>query len=252
MFSLYLPQEIFGFLLVFSRLGSIFMVLPALGETAVPIRVRLILALGVSLLIYVVVRTALPDLPATPLGIFMLIFREVVVGLLIGTAIRLIASALHVAGTIIAMQTGLAVAQAFDPVQGAQSALMGTFLTLVGTTLILVTDLHHMMILAMRDSYVLFPAGSDIKITDFAQQVLDTVAGAFRLGVQIAMPFIVYGLIFNIGLGILARLMPQLQVFFIAMPLNIIMGFLIFLIVIGAAMAWFLEYMEKGIGQFLA
>ena len=251
MLSQYLPQEIFGFLLVFTRLGAMFVILPALGESAVAPRIRLTMALGISLLVYIAVRSAIPVMPEQPMQLFVLLVQEVVVGLMIGTSIRLLMSALHVAGTIIAMNSGLATAQAFDPVQGAQSAQMGSFLTLLGTTLILVTDLHHMMIGAMHDSYTLFPVGFDLKMNDFAQRVLDTVANSFTLGLQIGTPFIVYGLIFNIGLGILARLMPQLQVFFIAMPLNIAMGFVILIIVLAAAMTWFMQYMENSLSVFL-
>ena len=227
------------------------MLLPALGETAIPQRVRLIMALAVSFLIYISVRDLLPPMPVSPLSLFMMILFEILIGVLIGSAIKLLMSALHTGGTIIAMQTGLAMAQAFDPAQGAQSALMSTFLTLMAVVLIFITNMHHLMISAMYDSYILFPVGGDLKMNEFAEIVVNTVANSFLLGVQIASPFIVYGLIFNIGLGILARLMPQLQVFFIAMPLNIAAGFMILGIVLAAAMNWFLQHMESALGSFL-
>jgi len=107
------------------------------------------------------------------------------------------------------------------------------------------------MISAMYDSYTLFPVGGDLKMNDFAEIVINTVANSFLIGVQIASPFIVYGLVFNIGLGILARRMPQLQVFFIAMPLNIMAGFLILGIVLAAGMNWFLQHMESSLAAFL-
>lgn len=227
------------------------MLLPALGETAIPQRVRLMIALSISFLIYTSVRNILPAMPASPFMLGVLIIFEVLVGVLIGTSIKLLMSALHTGGTIIAMQTGLAMAQAFDPAQGAQSALMSTFLTLMAVVLLFVTNMHHMMISAMYDSYILFPAGGEIMMNDFAELVVNTVSNSFLLGVQIASPFIVYGLIFNIGLGIIARLMPQLQVFFIAMPLNIAAGFLILGIVLAASMNWFLQNMEGALGAFL-
>lgn len=227
------------------------MLLPALGETAIPQRVRLVMALSVSFLIYTLVRTTLPTIPDSPLMLAILIIFEILVGILIGASIRLLMSALHTAGTIIAMQSGLALAQAFDPAQGSQSALMSTFMTLMAVVLIFITNMHHMMISAMYDSYVLFPVGEGVKMSDFAETVVRTVANSFMLGVQIASPFIVYGLIFNIGLGILARLMPQLQVFFVAMPLNIMAGFIILTIVLASGMAWFLQYMEGTISAFM-
>ena len=227
------------------------MLFPALGETAIPQRVRLAMALSVSFLVYMLVRDALPAMPTSPYMLAVLLIFEILIGLLIGSSVRLLMSALHTAGSVIAMQTGLAMAQAFDPAQGAQSALMSTFLTLMAVVLIFITNLHHMMIAAMYDSYSLFPVGGAFPAGDFAEIVVNTVARSFLLGLQIASPFIVYGLIFNIGLGILARLMPQLQVFFIAMPLNIAAGFLILGIVLAAGMNWFLEHMESGLGAFL-
>lgn len=227
------------------------MLLPALGETAIPQRIRLMLALSISFLMYLVVGSGLPAMPPSPYMLALLIIFEIFVGLLIGVSIRLLMSALHTAGTIIAMQTGLAMAQAFDPTQGAQSALMSTFMTLMAVVLIFVTNMHHIMISAMYDSYILFPVGKGVMVNDFAEIVVNTVAKSFLIGVQIASPFIVYGLVFNIGLGILARLMPQLQVFFVAMPLNITVGFLILGVVLAAGMAWFLQNMEMGLSAFL-
>ncbi len=247
-----LPAEIFAFLLVFSRLAAMAMLFPALGETAIPQRVRLVMALSISFLIYSLVRASLPAMPLSPYELGLLIITEILIGLLIGSSIRLLMTALHTAGTLIAMQTGLAMAQAFDPAQGAQSALMSTFLTLMAVVLIFITDLHYMMISAMYDSYSLFPVGGAIQLNDFSNLVVDTVSSAFLLGVQIASPFLVYGLIFNVGLGIIARLMPQLQVFFIAMPLNIAAGFIILAMVLSACMAWFLQYMEYSLSIFLA
>ncbi|MCF6216555.1 MAG: flagellar type III secretion system protein FliR [Emcibacter sp.] len=228
-----------------------FMLLPALGETAIPMRVRLVMALAVTFLIYTLVSASLPGIPASPLMLSLLIIIEIFIGIMIGTAIRLLLSALHTAGTIIAMQTGLAMAMAFDPAQGAQSALMSTFLTLMAVVLIFTTNMHYMMIAAMLDSYSLFPVGAEINTSDFAEIVIRTVANSFLIGIQIASPFIVYGLIFNVGLGIVARLMPQLQVFFIAMPLNILIGFMILAIVLPAGMMWFLQNMESSLGAFL-
>lgn len=227
------------------------MVFPALGETSIPQRIRLFLALSISLIIYSLVRSGIPVMPESPLALGTLIICEVLVGIMIGFSIRLLVSALHVAGTIIAMQSGLAMAQAFDPAQGGQSALMATFLTLLGVTMVFISDMHHLMISAMYNSYNLFPIGGEILIGGFAELITDTVANSFKLGLQIAAPVIVYALVFNAGLGVIARLVPQLQVFFVAMPINILMGFLIMMVVLAAAMTWYLDYLEASIGAFL-
>jgi len=245
------PEQVFAFLLVFARLGTMIMLLPALGETSVPPRVRLALALAISLVILALVQPALPAMPDQVFPLFFLLFGEIVIGLFVGASARLLMSALHVAGTVIAYHTGLAAAQAFDPAQGAQSAIFSSFLTLIGVTLIFVTGLQHVMLGAMYESYTLFPPGDLPMTSDFAMMATRTVAQSFRLGLQMSAPFLVYGLIFNIGLGLVARLMPQLQVFFIAMPLNIMLGFAILMFVLATIMAWFLRHVEETVTLFL-
>lgn len=247
----FLPAEAFAFLLVFCRLGAMVMLFPALGETAIPANIRLALAFILTLVIMTLVRSKLPAMPDNAIQLALLIAGEIVLGLFVGGSVRLLLSSLHVAGTIIALQTGLSAAMAFDPAQSSQSAIFGTFMTLIGVTLIFVTDLHHLMIVAMRDSYVLFPAGHMPAVGDFAQLVIRVVADSFKLGIQISAPFLVYGFLFNIGLGLLSRLMPQLQVFFIAMPLNILLGFVIFLFVLSAGMFWFTQHLEQALSQFV-
>ncbi len=247
----FLPQEIFGFFLIFTRMGTMVIVLPALGETSIPARVRLFLSLSISIIIYSLVRQSVPVMPEAPIALGVLIITEVLIGLMLGFSIRLLVSALHVAGTAIAMQSGLAMAQAFDPAQGGQSSIVATFMTLLGVTLVFVTDLHHLMISAMYNSYNLFPIGGELLIGGFAELITETVASSFKLGIQMATPIIVYALVFNAGLGIISRLVPQLQVFFVAIPINIAMGFTLLSLVIGAAMAWYLDYIQIRIEALL-
>jgi flagellar biosynthetic protein FliR len=151
-------------------------------------------------------------------------------------------SALQVAGSVIAQQLGLGFVTAVDPSQGQQGLLVGNFLTLLGITLIFATDLHHLVIAGLHDSYRLFTPGEVPVSGDIATLVTRTIANAFRVGIQLSAPFLVFGLVFNVALGVLSRLMPQMQVYFVAVPLSIIIGFLILLIVVGAMMGSFLNY----------
>ena len=122
---------------------------------------------------------------------------------------------------------------------------------MLGITLIFATDLHYLLIGAIRDSYILFRPGAGLPVADATQMAIETFAGTFRVGIQISAPFIAFGLIFYLGLGVLSRLMPQIQIFFIAMPANILIGFLLLALVIGAIMAWFLEHVELSIMPFI-
>ncbi len=161
-----------------------------------------------------------------------------------GLVARLTISSLQIAGSVIAQQVGLGFVTAVDPSQGQQGMIVGNFLGVLGLTLIFATDLHYLVIAALNDSYTLFHPGEVPLLGDVASLVSSTVTGAFRIGVQLAAPFILFGLVFNLGLGVLARLMPQMQVFFVGMPLSILGGFLILVLVLGAMMMTFLGYVE--------
>lgn len=246
-----IPAQIFAFMLVFARVGGMVMLMPGFGEVAVPAWVRLGLAVTISAVIFPLVGASLPPMSASTPGLALAVGTEAMTGLFIGGVARLLLSALHVAGTIIAFQSGLAAAQGFDPAQQSQSAIVATFMTLVGVNLIFATNLHHLLLLAMVDSYAIFAPGNLPPVAQFSELAVTTAARSFAVGLQIASPFLVFGLIFNVGLGLVARLMPQLQVFFIAVPAQILLGFMILSAVFSSVMMWFLEYFESGLSPFL-
>ena len=171
--------------------------------------------------------------------------EEMFIGAVLGVSVRLIVSSLQVAGFVIAQQLGLGFVTAIDPSLGQQGVLVGNFLAMLGVTLIFATDLHHLVIAALNDSYKLFAPGEIPLMGDVAALTTRTVATAFRIGIQLSAPFLVFGLLFNLGLGVLSRLMPQMQVFFVGLPLSILLGLLIFLLVLGAMMSVFLGEVEN-------
>jgi flagellar biosynthetic protein FliR len=240
-----LPTLAAAFLLVFARIGTMVMLLPGLGELSVPVRVRLTVALVLTAILLPLHRNAYQiDLKA--LGpVIAVLGQELLIGAVLGLTARLAISALQVAGSIVAQQLGLGFVTAVDPTQGQQGVIVGNFLTILGITLIFATDLHHLVIAALNDSYTLFQPGEIPLLGDIAALLTRTVAAAFRIGVQLSAPFLVFGLLFNLGLGVLSRLMPQMQVFFVGVPLSILIGFLILLLVVGAMMGTFLDYVES-------
>jgi len=246
-----LPNEIFAFLLVIARIGAGVMLLPGIGETYVSVRVRLALAVSLSLVLFPLVREIMPALPGQPLQLIGLIGTEVIHGVFIGLATRLLLSSLHVAGTVIAFQSSLAYAQTVDPNQGSQGVLVASLLTLLGVVLIFVTGLHTVLIAALYDSYALFPVGELPPADDFAALVTRIVAAAFALGIKMAAPFIVYGLVFYVGLGLLQRLTPQIQLFFIAMPAQLMLAFLVLAVVLSAVLMVFLDQFETSASLLL-
>ena len=239
-----LPALAATFMLVFARVGAMVMLLPGFGESNIPVRIKLAIALLLTLIILPLHRTAYQvDLTSmSSLGVLMV--HEIVIGIVLGATARVTLSALAVAGSVIAQQLGLGFVTAVDPTQGQQGMLVGNFLAVLGVTLIFATDLHYLVIAALNDSYALFRPGEVPVMGDVANVLTGSVASAFRIGVQLAAPFLVFGLLFNLGLGVLSRLMPQMQVFFVGMPLSILVGFLILMLVLGAMMMTFLGHVE--------
>jgi flagellar biosynthetic protein FliR len=245
----FLPVVAAAYLLAFARIGTMIMLLPGIGELSVPVRVRLTIALVLTAVIMPMHRStyAIDLTQAGP--VLAMLFQELFVGAVLGLTARLTISALQIAGTVIAQQMGLGFVTAVDPTMGQQNVIVGNFLSVLGITMIFALDLHHLVIAALNDSYTLFRPGDVPMMGDVAALIARTVTAAFRIGVQLAAPFLVFGLLFNLGLGVLSRLMPQMQVFFVGMPLSILLGFIILLLVVGAMMMTFTDYVESVLRQ---
>ena len=243
-----LPQlqgVLLAFMLTFTRAGAMIMLLPVIGDAGVPPRIRLAFALAVSAALAPAVAHFYPSVAPPPMALASMVAQEATAGILVGTMARLIISTLEVAGFLIANQTGLAFAQTFDPGQGVQGAIISTFLSLVGTLLVFESGLHHLAIGAIAGSYKLLPPGAAIPTGDMAALALNLVAGSFALGLQLSAPFLVFGFIIYVTLGVLSRLMPQLQIFFLAMPINILGGFVLLMLFLGVMMDAYLDFFAR-------
>jgi flagellar biosynthetic protein FliR len=233
--------DLWSVTLAFARIGAIVMLMPGIGEAAVPARARLGFALLVSLMIAPQVAPA----PVDVWGASGVVIGEIAVGLVIGGVARMIMTGLATAGQIFGLETGLAFAQTADPTQGQAGQLVSVFLGLLGVTLVFATNLHHVFLLGLRDSYDLFRPGAPVPVGDAAEFALTGFADAFRIGLQIAAPVVVAGLVFRLGLGVLARLAPSIQVFFVALPLNILGGFVILTLGLSAGMLVWLDRLQS-------
>ena len=248
----FLPAVAAAFLLTFARIGTMVMLIPGLGEQNLPSRVRLTMALVLTAILMPAHQQAY-HVDLKELGpVILLLLQEIVIGAVLGLTARLAISALQIAGTVVAQQLGFGFVTAVDPTQNQQGVLVGNFLTVLGIALICATDLHYLVIAALNDSYNIFKPGEMPLTGDVAKHITQIVATAFRIGIQLAAPFLVFGLLFNLGLGVLSRLMPQMQVFFIGLPLAILLGLLLLLLVIGAMMGTFVGYMQNVLSQLAA
>jgi len=227
--------------LIFARLGAVLLMIPGIGESYVPPRIRLSLALVIALALWPVIAPSLPDLPATLGGMAGWIIREVVVGLAIGALLRAFMTALATAGEIVSLQTALSFAQTANPMQASPGTTIAAFLMLLGTTLIFATNTHHLFIAGLVGSYELISPARPLVTGDFVSMAVRTVGDAFMLGVQLSAPVLVFALIFNLASGLVGRVMPQFQVFFAAAPLNIILGLSVFALSLGVLGTVFID-----------
>src|SRR6201986_3236168 len=244
-----LPVIAAAFMLAFARIGAMVMLLPGLGESNIPVRIKLAIALLLTLVILPLHRADCHVDMGSIASLLTLMMYEIFIGILLGATARVTLAALQVAGAVIAQQVGLGFVTSVDPTQGEQGVLVGNFLTMLGVTLLFATDSHHLLIAALNDSYKIFAPGESVATGDIASLATSAFAAAFRLGLQLAAPFLVFGLVFNIGLGVLARLMAQMQVHFVGGPLPIFAGFLIFALLLTAMMGTFLGYFNDVVHQ---
>ncbi len=237
---------IFALLIVFCRVGTFCMFIPAVGEMVVPSRIRLVFAILLSFLIMTTITNQIPAKPDKLLDLLSIIFSEVAIGLSIGVAMKIIQSALHIMGLTFAYQASLSSGMIFDPSQSSQGSIYGNFLTLTFLALLLATDMHLSIIRAIAFSYNVFSFGFfNENYHSFVDLIIRTSSDAFNVGVRLSAPFLVVGILANLGAGVLSRLMPQMQVFFILMPAQILVHSIIFMLTMGAALMWFLEYYNE-------
>lgn len=248
----YLGGTAFHFLLVFSRIGSVVMLFPGIGEAFVPARVRLLLAMAITLLVFPPLIPSLPSPPAQVADLFLLIGREVLIGVFFGSLLRLIMLVVDTAGSIIAMQAGLSNAMVLNPAMASQSPLPGAFLGVAALALVFITGLDHVMLRGMIGTYQVFPAGEDIIVGDMLQAYAHLVGQSFTVGVELSSPFIIAGLLMYISLGFMQRLMPQIQLFMVTLPIELLGGMILFAASVGVILTVWLQYAKGVLSTLLA
>lgn len=240
-----LVRELFQVMLVFARLGTALMLLPGFGEQYVLARQRLLLGLLFSALVAPVVASGLPSAPpADPGRLVGLVGGELLVGLFLGGVTRFAMAALHVAGTIVAMQSGLSAASYFDPNEAGQGTMPGNLFTMTALVVMFASDLHHVLLRALAASYGRLPVAAGLPAGDALRLVLGLAGAAMTTGLEVAAPLVVTALLTNLALGILGRIVPALQLLTLALPLQLLLALALTLLAVAAAVAGFGRFLE--------
>ena len=246
-----IPAAVFEVLFIFARIGTAISICPGFGEFYVTPRIRLVIALMISIILVGPLENVIPPEPTGVGELFLIIGGEAAVGAFIGLTAQILLSTVTTAGTIIAFQSGFANAFVFNPASAQQSSIISAFLISAALTLIFVTDLHHLMLAAVIASYDLFPPGQLPPIADFSDALTRTIQGSFEMALQLSAPFIFAGIVFYLGIGLLTRLLPQIQVFFVALPIQVLFALVVMMASISGIMFVFLEYFENGLERFV-
>jgi flagellar biosynthetic protein FliR len=247
----FLITEIFTFMLLFCRLGAACMMMPGLGESYISPRIRLLFAIMLTL-VMVPTMKHFPAPPPTIPALTILILAEIFIGIFIGTTARLLLSAISTAGTIIAFQSSLASAVVPDVAgTGGQSTSVSNLLTITAMVLLFTLNLHHLLLGALHDSYIIFPAGVFPMVSGMSETITKTVGESFSIAVRLAAPHIVFGLVVNLAAGVIGRLMPTFQVFFIMTAPNLLLSFMLLMLAFNSIMLWYMDYFKDGISRFV-
>ncbi len=240
-----------SFMLAFARIGSAVMLLPGIGEAVVPQTLRAGFAACLTTLL-------LPILPIphytdpTPILLMALLAHELLIGIWLGIMARLFVLALPVAGQIISFQIGLSSVITPDQELGTESTLISSVFGTYATTLILVTGLYALPLRALAASYHILPVGIGLPAGGVLEITERLTAQSFALAIQLAMPFLLAGLLWQAGLAIISKLVPQLQIYLVALPGQTLGGILLLALLGGAIVSAWLHGTSSGLLRVLA
>lgn len=242
------PREVIFFMLVLSRIAGIFAALPVFGGRRMPLRIKVITVLMITLVCFPTLSVALPQMPSDVFTLALLVFSEVMVGLTLAFITQIIFAAVEFSGQIIGMQMGLTISSILDPSQGTQTQIMSVVQTLFATLLFLSLNIHHIFIRAIMDSFKVIPLGGWHLSGELVNFLVIRTADIFIIGIRLAAPVMVALLLTTVALGIMARAFPQMNIFMISLPLNVGLG----LVVLGMTLTIFFHVLEVSFGNLNA
>ncbi|MHA1559012.1 MAG: flagellar biosynthetic protein FliR [Alphaproteobacteria bacterium] len=222
-------HDFYSFFLIFGRVMAIFITFPVLSQATIPFRIRVAIGLAFSFFLVSLLPNSLPSPKAAIFSDICISFLcDVGIGLFLGLTARIIFSILDITGHIISFQLNLSNALLFNPSMELNAPIPAVFLLIAGGVIFFTTNAHHWVFRVLIDSYTIFPVGKLPNIEDMGYSLLSLLSRSFSLSLRFAFPFIIMGTILNASFGVLNKLMPQLMVFFLTMPLTIMINLLIF------------------------
>ncbi len=240
MASFNIPLDIvYALMLIFLRVAAIVFSAPVLDSRAVPATFKVALALAVSILLVPTVSKGIA-IAGLSLPVFVLgILSEIVIGITIGLSVKLLFTGIQLAGQMAGYQMGFAMANVMDPATSVQIPILAQIYNLTAMLVFLAVNAHHMFFTALVQSYAIVPPMSAVLSASLVKMMMSLAANMFIVAIKIGAPLIAVLLIATMGLGLVARTVPQMHVFVVAMPLKILLG-LSFLMIVAPFLTAFL------------
>lgn len=229
------------FILVFARLSAMVALSPVLGSGSVPPTAKAGFSMLLSLIIFPIIARDFPPIPDEIVMFWIMVGREVLVGMLIGVVGNLMFSAVQLSGQIFGMQVGFGIVNVIDPMSEDQISILGQFEFLIAILLFLSINGHHVLVRVIAESYAVLPMNAFTFNEPLGYQVIGWLTKMFVIAFRVGMPVIFVLLIVSAGLGIIARTVPQMNVFIVGLPLKIFVG----LLAMGASLT-LLTYLLRG------
>jgi flagellar biosynthetic protein FliR len=242
-----LPAWSFAFMLVLARFGAAMALLPGLGEATVPGVVRVGLALGITILLLPAIFPQPPPMPDAGLTAAGMVTAEVMTGLWLGWLARLFCLALPIAAQFIAFLLGISTVLQPDVELGPQTTALAALFGIAAPLAILISGLYVLPLTALVGSYRLIPPGALLPAADGTATAVAAVGQAFGLALRLASPFVLAAIVWHVAIGLVARLVPRLQIYFVSLPGQIVGGLALLATLFGVILAAWQDAVRDGL-----
>lgn len=220
-----------GFLWPLTRILGLIATAPLFGNLSIPVRVKI----GLGVMLALVIAPTVPEMPAAdPMSLVgaLIIVQQLLIGLAMGFAMRIVFAAVEMAGEIAGLTMGFGFATFFDPQTRARTSAISQFLALLALMIFLALNIHLVLLATLADSFVSMPISATPGGVNSFRDIANWGGLIFSAGTQLALPIIAALLLANIALGVLTRAAPQLNLFGIGFPITLGAGFLVLALVL--------------------
>ena len=241
-------EKLLGFVMVLTRISAFFIVLPVFGWKSIPARIKVAITVLLTIFFSMIMPSAIEPREVSALEAILLLANEATYGLALGLIVYLVFATVKFSGRIIERQMGLAMAQILDPLTGERAQPLGMLLEMIFILLFLSANGHHMFLLIISRSYEAFPAGSIPTTGVLASGIIKAGSTMLVAGLRLSAPLLAAFMVLMIALAVLARIVPEMNILFISLPLRVGLGLLmaaIFVPFINGFVAEFADWMGK-------